>query len=619
MRKNDKDEPQPPETEPPDEKITRFSAQCPGALVEWVKLDDPESDESPAKITRLDDEESQFSDIVTESLAVPAGGEVPPEPQPARPDGPDPEEPEVNPPPDDPIPQPPDDPPLPQLPREHLKAMGGPSRELEHLSPAAARRVLSYSWCFILLLTRFAVIIYAMLMRRDLAGLPLVYMLITLGYVILEATLQPYVWTYLNDWAPWAMGRFLLFVISGWSDTASEVLVVVATLAAIIPVILRFLILFLGEEDTEDPTDMSIARGGMEHVRKYIELAVKKRHITVVEKTLDDSGQEVERTTHTEEVETEGVTYSFDMTKSEVFKVMQGEKDQKPRPDQGLCVFVIEVVSLQLCHFEVVTMLASWQSYPIFTSEQATLIKSRPTKKDRYGRLIPLTDLDVQSEVLSDDEEIHELPVVIIIMIIIAIIIIIIIIIILILILILILIIFIISLCIKHHARVLGLSVYGSPPAFHLVLAVVIDPRLLAAFVRLAPLHHLADPCRYRPDWDNAHLLRVTARVRPLSSIHATRADSEDCSDIDVDVQSHPVFTRWRRGLSEPDLSMLRIWRGGAVKTPPGTAAAQLKLHASVVVWLRLTISSPPAVAMPACASSSATVCRLTGGLANLA
>ncbi|CAE7553985.1 unnamed protein product, partial [Symbiodinium sp. CCMP2456] len=310
---------------------------------------------------------SQISDIVTESLAVPAGGEVPPEPQPARPDGPDPEEPEVNPPPDDPIPQPPDDPPLPQLPREHLKVsdVHHVTLTLENLldyakwsipGARAFKRVLSYSWCFILLLTRFAVIIYAMLMRRDLAGLPLVYMLITLGYVILEATLQPYVWTYLNDWEVTVhvlIYVFLLFVISGWSDTASEVLVVVATLAAIIPVILRFLILFLGEEDTEDPTDMSVARGvasyhlhqltdgggtvslgvsstssssttrsqrqsggGMEHVRKYIEL-VKKRHITVVEKTLDDKGQEVERTTHTEEVETEGVTYSFDMTKSE--------------------------------------------------------------------------------------------------------------------------------------------------------------------------------------------------------------------------------------------------------------------------------------------------------------
>lgn len=404
----EEDEPQPPETEPPDEKITR--------------LDDPESDESPAKITRLDDEESQFSDIVTESLAVPAGGEVPPEPQPARPDGPDPEEPEVNPPPDDPIPQPPDDPPLPQLPREHLKVsdVHHVTLTLENLldyakwsipGARAFKRVLSYSWCFILLLTRFAVIIYAMLMRRDLAGLPLVYMLITLGYVILEATLQPYVWTYLNDWEVTVhvlIYVFLLFVISGWSDTASEVLVVVATLAAIIPVILRFLILFLGEEDTEDPTDMSIARGvasyhlhqltdgggtvslgvsstssasttssvstvggGMEHVRKYIEL-VKKRHITVVEKTLDDSGQEVERTTHTEEVETEGVTYSFDMTKSEVVKVMQGEKDQKPRPDQG--------------------------------GDDAG--DTHQISADQEG-LIPLTDLDVQSEVLSDDEEIH--------------------------------------------------------------------------------------------------------------------------------------------------------------------------------------------------------------------
>lgn len=109
----------------------------------------------------------------------------------------------------------------------------------------------------------------------------------------------------------------------------------------------------------------------MEHVRKYIEL-VKKRHITVVEKTLDDSGQEVERTTHTEEVETEGVTYSFDMTKSEVVKVMQGEKDQKPRPDQG--------------------------------GDDAG--DTHQISADQEG-LIPLTDLDVQSEVLSDDEEIH--------------------------------------------------------------------------------------------------------------------------------------------------------------------------------------------------------------------
>jgi len=404
----EEDEHQPPETgEPPDEKITRL---------------DDDSDESPAKITRLDDEESQFSDIVTESLAVPAGGEAPPEPQPARPDGPDPEEPEVNPPPDDPIPEPPDDPPLPQLPREHLKVsdVHHVTLTLENLldyakwsipGARAFKRVLSYSWCFILLLTRFAVIIYAMLMRRDLAGLPLVYMLITLGYVILEATLQPYVWTYLNDWEVTVhvlIYVFLLFVISGWSDTASEVLVVVATLAAIIPVILRFLILFLGEEDTEDPTDMSIARGvasyhlhqltdgggtvslgvsstssssttssvstvggGMEHVRKYIEL-VKKRHITVVEKTLDDKGQEVERTTHTEEVETEGVTYSFDMTKSEVVKVMQGEKDQKPRPDQG-------------------------------GDDDGD---THQISADQEG-LIPLTDLDVQSEVLSDEEEIH--------------------------------------------------------------------------------------------------------------------------------------------------------------------------------------------------------------------
>ena len=125
----------------------------------------------------------------------------------------------------------------------------------------------------------------------------------------------------------------------------------------------------------------------------------------------------------------------------------------------------------------------------------------------------------------------------------------------------------VVSACVRHHAATLGLSVYGMPPAFHLVLPPHDDPRLVAAFAQLAAQHQ-ADPLHYRPDWDDGHLLCVTARVRALSRIKPTRADSQGAGDVDVEAQSHPAFTTWSRRLQGQDAAFLSVFRGGAVKTP---------------------------------------------------
>lgn len=49
--------------------------------------------------------------------------------------------------------------------------------------------------------------------------------------------------------------------------------------------------------------------------------------MTVVEKAFDDDGQVVERTTLTEEVTTENIAYSLDMTHSQVARAMAGQPD----------------------------------------------------------------------------------------------------------------------------------------------------------------------------------------------------------------------------------------------------------------------------------------------------
>lgn len=197
----------------------------------------------------------------------------------------------------------------------------------------ALKRVLSYSWTFILLIARFVITIYAMLMRRDQSEVPLVYLLVTLTYVILGASLQPYVWAFLNDWEVAVHALiyvFLVFVISGWSDIAGDVLVVVATMSAIVPVVLRVAVILYGQEKEDPDEDPTVTQGSAtynlerlelsegtsisrassavaqrstgrsikdagrhrEHVRNYIEL-VKQQKFSVVASTVVDDGQEI--------------------------------------------------------------------------------------------------------------------------------------------------------------------------------------------------------------------------------------------------------------------------------------------------------------------------------------
>ena len=49
---------------------------------------------------------------------------------------------------------------------------------------------------------------------------------------------------------------------------------------------------------------------------------MKKKLVTVVEKTVGDDGQPVEKTTVTEETTTDALTYSLDMTKSQALHVV---------------------------------------------------------------------------------------------------------------------------------------------------------------------------------------------------------------------------------------------------------------------------------------------------------
>ncbi|CAL1154452.1 unnamed protein product [Cladocopium goreaui] len=64
------------------------------------------------------------------------------------------------------------------------------------------KRWLGYSWSLVLLIVRFAILTFAMLMPRDReATVPLAYVITKLVSLVMEAALAPYQWTYLNDWA----------------------------------------------------------------------------------------------------------------------------------------------------------------------------------------------------------------------------------------------------------------------------------------------------------------------------------------------------------------------------------------------------------------------------------
>lgn len=231
------------------------------------------------------------------------------------------------------------------------------------------KRWLGYSWSLVLLIVRFALLTFGMLMPRDKeATVPLAYVITKLVSLVMEAALSPYQWTYLNDWelvVHSVIYVFMMFVVSGWSDLASDVLLLLATILSVLPVILRVVMLLNTKDKNQiqDPLGMSVKAedvsyhigdmrdgigtrslgistvttesvvnsGTLEHVRKSIEM-VKKKLVTVVEKTLDDDGKEVERTTVTEETTTDAMTYSLDMTKSQVGRIMKGQPETEEIP-----------------------------------------------------------------------------------------------------------------------------------------------------------------------------------------------------------------------------------------------------------------------------------------------
>ena len=71
----------------------------------------------------------------------------------------------------------------------------------------------------------------------------------------------------------------------------------------------------------------------------------------------------------------------------------------------------------------------------------------------------------------------------------------------------------------------------------------------------------------FDPSADEGHALRVAARVLTLAKVQRSRFDSEVVEQVDLEVQSDAAWKRWCRSLSPPDLTALKVWRGGAVKT----------------------------------------------------
>ncbi|CAJ1355451.1 unnamed protein product [Effrenium voratum] len=225
------------------------------------------------------------------------------------------------------------------------------------------KRMLCYSWALMLLLCRFSITVCAMVMPRDEGTLvPLAYMILKLSYILMMATLQPYVWSYLNDWeivVHSLIFMFMMFVISDWSAMASDVLLVVATWAAIVPVLLRIFVICTIKEAPHDPDEIHVKQdvsyhleqlhGGpaqhqmglsfgsmavsraMQHVKKSIDV-VERRQVTVVEKTYDERGYPVERTIVTQEEDMEHAEYTLDVQKDEVAFMLHGEEGDEPRP-----------------------------------------------------------------------------------------------------------------------------------------------------------------------------------------------------------------------------------------------------------------------------------------------
>ena len=67
------------------------------------------------------------------------------------------------------------------------------------------------------------------------------------------------------------------------------------------------------------------------------------------------------------------------------------------------------------------------------------------------------------------------------------------------------------------------------------------------------------------------HIIRMAARYTLWADISLKRNDAESCQHVDLEASSNPNFTKWVKSLDEISAARLRIFRGGAAKTPTRT------------------------------------------------
>lgn len=64
------------------------------------------------------------------------------------------------------------------------------------------------------------------------------------------------------------------------------------------------------------------------------------------------------------------------------------------------------------------------------------------------------------------------------------------------------------------------------------------------------------------------HAARICARVVAIGLVSTRRHDAEGSGEIDLEAQSQKMWRTWLLGLTDEQRSQIRIWRGGAVRTP---------------------------------------------------
>ena len=129
------------------------------------------------------------------------------------------------------------------------------------------------------------------------------------------------------------------------------------------------------------------------------------------------------------------------------------------------------------------------------------------------------------------------------------------------------------------HAEALHLEAsWSADGALWVKPAAAADPRAItaaqnasanAAVAAVANGTHVPPAGSFNPASPaGAHALRFFARVQALALVSASRNDCAGFESADIEASSSPTWQSWVRSLSSVDRTSLRIWSGGAVRTP---------------------------------------------------